>query len=606
MTASAPGVAVPSALSDREIARRLWGYLRGSRLAYAGAAAMTGGNSAVLLTRPWLLHVLIDDVFGRQDRSLLIPTLLGIAGCGVALGLAAVFGHWFHTLAAEGAMSRMRRDVLLQAQRIPIGDLRGRRTGDIVSHLTADAAVISTGYLHAVSVVFANALRLPGYLVIMFLIDWRLGLITVATLPIHALMATRVRGRTQAAGRRVQDAMGRLSAVMTELVGGARDVKAFNRQRWAGERLDNETRSLWRARLRVALLGSLSRTAHLAYWAALIAIWAFLADAVVAGTVAVGFLVASGQYLLQVGGPIRNVLNDFVQIQVVLGTARRVFGFLDTPRELDEKTGRSLSVSRGEVRVQDVGFSYGEEEVLNQVTFTASPGQKVALVGPSGAGKSTLISLLLKFYEPQAGRIEIDGQDSREASAASVRQSIGVVFQDATLFDGSVTENISLGRETVTSADVRRAALLANADDFITALEDGYDTNIGERGVRLSGGQVQRIAIARAIVGDPRILILDEATSSLDAESEWLVQEGLERASAGRTTLVIAHRLATVRQSDSIVFLDGGRVQDTGRHDELYERNDHYRRLCDLQLLGVEGSRPTAGSEAQEQSGGDN
>lgn len=592
MTASATGLSAPPAISDREIASRLWGYLRGWRLDYAGAAAMTAGNSAVLLTRPWLLHVLIDDVFGKQDRGLLIPTLLGIAGCGVALGLAAVFGHWFHTRAAEGAMSRMRQEVLQQAQRIPIGDLRGRRTGDIVSHLTADAAVISTVYLHAVSVVCANALRLPGYLVIMFVIDWRLGLITVATLPIHALMATRVRGRTQAAGRGVQNAMGRLSAVMTELVGGARDVKAFNRQQWAGERLDSETRTLWRARVRVALLGSLGRTAHLAYWAALIAIWAFLADAVVAGTVAVGFLVASGQYLLQVGGPVRNVLNEFVQIQVVLGTSRRVFGFLDTPREVDETTGRSLTASRGELQIEKVEFSYGEEPVLNQVSLAASPGEKVALVGPSGAGKSTLISLLLKFYEPHSGRIEIDGQDTRDASAASVRQSIGVVFQDATLFDGSVSENISLGRETVTEADVRRAAVLANADDFITALEHGYDTNIGERGVRLSGGQVQRIAIARAIVGDPRILVLDEATSSLDAESEWLVQQGLERASAGRTTLVIAHRLATVRQADRIVFLDGGRVQDAGRHDELYARNDHYRRLCDLQLLRGEASSP--------------
>lgn len=592
MTASAPSMDAPRALSDWAIASRLWAYLRGSRLDYAVAAAVTAGNSAVMITRPWLLHVLIDDVFGKQDRGLLMPTLLGIAGCGVGLGIAAVFGHWAHTRAAEGAMSRMRQDVLRQAQRIPIGALRGRRTGDIVSHLTADAAVISTVYLHAGSVLFAQALRMPGYLVIMFAIDWRLGLIAVATLPIHALMATRVRGRTQAAGARVQGAMGRLTAVMTELVGGARDVKAFNRQGWAGERLDTETRGLWRARVRVALLESLGQMSHLAYWAALIAIWAILADAVVAGTVAVGFLVASGQYLLQVGGPVRNTLNDFVQIQVVLGTARRVFGFLDTPRELDDATGRSLAVSRGELQVENVEFSYGDEDVLRRVTFAASPGERVALVGPSGAGKSTLISLLLKFYEPRAGRIAIDGQDTRQASATSVRQGIGVVFQDATLFDGSVSQNISLGREAVTEADVRRAAVLANADDFITALEHGYDTNIGERGVRLSGGQVQRIAIARAIVGDPRILILDEATSSLDAESEWLVQQGLERASAGRTTLVIAHRLATVRQADRIVFLDGGRVRDAGRHDELYERNDHYRRLCDLQLLRGEAASP--------------
>ena len=591
MSAVAQAVNQPVAASGWDVARRLWAYLRGSRADYAVAAAVTVGNSAVMITRPWLLHVLIDDVFGKQDRALLLPTLLGIGGLGVGLGLAAVFGHWFHTRAAEGAMSRMREDVLRQAQRMPIGDLRQRRTGDIVAHLTTDAAVVARVYLHAGSLVFAQALRLPAYLIIMTLVDWRLGLIAVAALPLHAVMATRLKGRTQAAGRLAQDALGRLSAVLTELVAGARDVKAFNRQGWAAERFGAEAHSLWRARVRVALLESLGWAAHLSYWAAYIAAWAFLANAVVDGAVAVGLLVATGQYLHQVGGPVRNTVTDYVQLQAVVGAARRVFAFLDAPAADEEAPGADLHAPRGEVRFERVGFSYGEGRVLDDVSFTASPGETVALVGPSGAGKSTLINLLLRFYAPQSGRITIDGADIAAATTESSRRGIGAVFQDATLFDGSIAENIAFGRADVTPDDVRRAAVTANAHDFISTTEHGYDTHIGERGLRLSGGQIQRVAIARAIAGDPRILVLDEATSSLDAESERLVQTALQRAAQGRTTLVIAHRLATVRRADRIVLLDEGRVVDTGRHEELYDRNELYRRLCDLQFAqpAVEG-----------------
>ena len=585
MTATAQAARQPAELSGWAVGRRLWEYLRGSRGDYAVAAAVTIGNSAVMITRPWLLHVLIDDVFGRQDRSLLLPTLLGIGGLGVGLGLAAVIGNWFHTRAAEGAMSRMREDVLRQAQRMPIGDLRGRRTGDIVAYLTTDAAVVARVYMHAGSLLFAPGLRLPAYLIIMFAIDWRLGLIAAASLPLHVLMATRLQGRTQAASRSAQDALGRLSAVLTELVAGARDVKAFNRQGWAGERFGVETHSLWRARVQVALLESLGWSAHLAYWAALIAVWAVLANAVVDGTVAVGLLVAAGQYLLQIGGPVQTVLTDFVQLQVVVGASRRVFAFLDAPRGPNELQGETLRITRGQVRFERVGFSYDEGPVLDGVTFAANPGETVALVGPSGAGKSTLMNLLLRFYAPGSGRITIDGTDVSAASAESSRRGIGAVFQDATLFDGSIAENIAFGRVEVTPDDVRRAAIVANAHDFITATEHGYDTHIGERGLRLSGGQIQRVAIARAIAGDPRILILDEATSSLDAESERLVQAALARAAQGRTTLVIAHRLATVRRADRIVMLDKGKVVDSGRHEDLYARNDLYHRLCDLQLL---------------------
>ncbi len=425
MTAAAPVVRQQVEASGWAVARRLWAYLRGSRADYAVAAAVTAGNSAVMITRPWLLHVLIDDVFGRQDRSLLLPTLLGIGGLAAGLGLAAVFGHWFHTRAAEGAMSRMREDVLRQAQRMPIGDLRQRRTGDIVAHLTTDAAVVARAYLHAGSLVFAQALRLPAYLIIMSLVDWRLGLIAVAALPLHALMVTRLKGRTQAAGRRAQDALGRLSAVLTELVAGARDAKAFNRQGWAGERFGAEAHSLWRARVRVALLESLGWAAHVSYWAAYIAVWAFLANAVVDGAVAVGLLVAAGQYLSQVGGPVRNTVTDYVQLQGIVGAARRVFDFLGTPAADEAAPGDDLQVRRGQVRFERVGFSYGEGPVLDCVSFTARPGETVALVGPSVAGKSTLTTCCCgsmrpsQAASPSTGPISPPPPPNRRAAASA-------------------------------------------------------------------------------------------------------------------------------------------------------------------------------------------
>ena len=566
--------------------RRLLGYARPYWLTGALATAAATAVAALALARPWLFKLLVDDVFGQGDEALLAPVLVAMFALEavlVGLGCAAEYGY---SRVGERAMNLLRTGILHHANRLPLFSLRRHRTGEVVAHFTSDATAIGGVYQHVFSNGALSSLRVVAVVAIIFAVDWRFGILAAALIPFYAFLPVLMQGRVQGASQVVQDAMANLSALLTEFVAGARDLKAFNREDWAGRRLRDAARRLWRGRLRLVVVQGIAMVQTVVYWGSLAAIWVVLARPAVEGQITLGLVIALSLYFLMLESPSRSLVTSYVEIQTALGAARRVFAFLDTPEEPSGDMAASPPIRDGEVRFERVDFSYTDDQpVLREVSFHAARGTTLAVVGPSGAGKTTLISLLFRFIEPASGRITVDGHDIGNIDPAALRGSFGVVFQDPMLFEGTIAENIHFGREELTEAQVERAAVIANAHDFITATEHGYATRIGERGLRLSGGQAQRVAIARAIADDPRILVLDEATSALDAESERLAQEALARASQGRTTIVIAHRLATVRRADLIVVLDEGRVLDTGRHEELYARCDLYRRLCELQFL---------------------
>ena len=571
--------------------RRLLGYARPFWLTGALATAAAAAAAVLVLARPWLIKLLVDDVFGQGNEALLAPVLVAMFALEAVLaglGYAAEYGY---ARVGERAMNLLRTGILHHAHRLPLISLRRHRTGEVVAHFTSDATAIGGVYQHVFSEGALSSLRVVAVVAIIFAVDWRFGLLAAALIPFYAFLPVLMQGKLQGASQRVQDATASLSALLTEYVGGARDLKAFNREDWAGRRLRAEAHRLWRERLRLVVARGVALVQVVVYWGSLAVIWGVLARPAVEGEITVGLLLALGYYFMMLESPSRRLVTSYVEIQTALGAARRVFAFLDTPEEPSGAAATSPPIRDGEVRFERVTFGYTEAQpVLREVSFHATRGTTLAVVGPSGAGKTTLINLLLRFVDPASGRITVDGHDTDSFDPAALRGSFGVVFQDPMLFEGTIAENIRFGRENLEDSEIERAAVIANAHDFITATEHGYATRIGERGLRLSGGQAQRVAIARAIADDPRILILDEATSALDAESERLAQEALARASHGRTTIVIAHRLATVRRADSIVVLDDGRVLDTGRHEELYERCDLYRRLCDLQFLEPDGS----------------
>ncbi len=566
--------------------RRLLGYARPYRVTGGLATVAAVGVSVLVLARPWLMKLLVDDAFGAGNAELLAPVLIGMASLETAVATLSYAAEYGYARVGERAMNDLRAGILHHTHRLPLTSLRQRRTGDIVAHFTSDATAIGGVYRHVFAEGALPGLRVMAVVAIILAVDWRFGLLAVSLIPFYALLPVLLQGRVQGASHGVQEAMASLSALLTEFVGGARDLKAFNRENWAAGRLWAEARQLWRGRLRLVVVQGVAAIQMVVYWGASAAIWVVLAPQAVDGQITVGLLIALIFYLMMLAEPVRLIVNSYVEIQTALGAARRVFAFLDTPEEPSGDVAASPPIRDGEVRFERVDFSYTDDQpVLREVSFHATRGTTLAVVGPSGAGKTTLINLLLRFVDPASGRITVDGHDTGAFDPAALRGSFGVVFQDPMLFEGTIAENIHFGREELTEAQVERAAVIANAHDFITATEHGYVTRIGERGLRLSGGQAQRVAIARAIADDPRILVLDEATSALDAESERLAQEALARASQGRTTIVIAHRLATVRRADLIVVLDEGRVLDTGRHEELYARCDLYRRLCDLQFV---------------------
>lgn len=529
---------------------------------------------------------LIDNVIGNGRVGLLVP-LAAAAGAATLVQAATSFGlSQFVSVTAQRAIADMRRRVHAHVLRLPVSYFDRTKSGILISRIMTDAEgirnLVGTGIVQLLGGLLTSVLAL-GYLfylnvVMTFAVILILGLFAGTM----AFAFSRLRPVFRERGELNAQVTGRLG----EGLGGIRVVKTYVSERREERIFTKGVHGLFR-KIALTITGTSAVTAFSTICVGAVGVTVMLIGgrAILAGSMTVGQLV---QYVLFVGmmaAPLVQMANIGTQITEAFAGLDRIREILDLTSEDEGDAGREpVKEIRGEVQFEDVTFGYDEGvPVLSGIDLHAPPGTTTALVGPSGAGKSTLIGLVMAFHHPDRGRVLVDGRDLRSVRLGEYRQHLGVVLQDNFLFDGTIRDNIGFAAPGATAEDVEEAARIANCHEFIERFEAGYDTIVGERGVKLSGGQRQRVAIARAILADPRILILDEATSSLDSESESMIQEGLRRLRRGRTTFVIAHRLSTIRSADRILVLDGGEVVESGTHEELLAIDGLYRKLYERQ-----------------------
>jgi len=481
----------------------------------------------------------------------------------------------------------IRRSLFEAIQSLPLGFFTRERTGYMISRVIIDVDMMRGSIVGCGAQILSNGVMILIALTLVLAWSWQLALATFLVVPPNILLVALISKKLRKGSHRAQEEMGSLGAVLQETITGIRIVKAFNMQEAEASRYGKNNWNYYRAYTKLKILEALSSpVSEVLGITTAVVVLGFGGHLVFTGRLRPDLLFTFLAVMLWVIGPIKSLIKVNTTLQQSLAAARRVFDVLDTEREVAMVgSGVEVRAVERELHFDRVSFSYRADlPVLKQVDLVIPAGSTVALVGASGAGKSTMVDLIPRFYKPNSGRITIDGVDIESIELQSLRRLIGIVSQEVILFHDSVANNIAYGSPHASREEIVAAAKAANADEFISGMPHGYDTTVGERGLQISGGQRQRIAIARAILRDPSILIFDEATSSLDTESERLVQEAMDRLITGRTTLVIAHRLSTVTGADCIVVLDGGEIAEMGRHEELLARDGLYRRLYELQF----------------------
>jgi ATP-binding cassette, subfamily B, bacterial MsbA len=594
----------PKEKLDLEQLRRLFAYTKPYRtqLVIGILAVVAAGGLGLLF--PLLTGNLFNTAFdnstnnsttsNRSAADTFAGSLNGIALALIGIFIVqAVFNYlrvYMLAQVGEGVVADLRKSLFGHLLGLPVRFFESRKTGEITSRLTSDIGTVQGAVSQSLAEFVNQSITLVGGIIILFVKNVQLTLVMLSIIPAVIIAGAYFGRKLRKISTLYQDKVAEANASAEEAITGIRVVKSFTaedleRQRYGAAIANSYTIALRRARVRAAFIPTIIAAMFIGIG---VVLW-YGSHLLQAGQLRWGDFVTFLLLTALVAGSIGGFTGLYSQLQEAIGASKRIFELLDTTSDLPETTSpQTLEQVSGHVSFDDVSFRYGdrgEDWVLRGLRLEAKPGEVIALVGPSGAGKSTLITLIPRFYDPVEGRILLDGADIRDLELHSLRSNIGIVPQETQLFSGTVAENIRYGRPSASDDEVTEAARAANAHDFISGFPDGYQTIVGERGVKLSGGQRQRVAIARALLKNPRILILDEATSSLDSESESLVQEALETLMQGRTTFVIAHRLSTIRNADRILVLDRGKIVEQGTHDELLRKAGLYKDLHDKQFL---------------------
>ena len=544
-------------------------------------------STAAALAPPPLIKLAIDDGIGP-------PADLGTLNLVVALFVLSALVYWGASYAqtylvgwvGQRALQDLRVKIFAHLQSMPVGFFERRQAGQLISRMTNDVQALDSLVTDSVVTLFQSSLTLIGTMVILLLLDVELALLTFLVFPVMALASLAFRVASADAYARTRTAIGSITAYLQETLSGIRVVRSFGQeprhlQRFRALNTSNRDVNMTTVNLNAAYFPAVELLSALAT----VGIVVYGGMQAIDGEITAGVVFAFVAALNLFFDPIQQLSHLYTTYQAGMAALDKIFELLDEEAELvDAPDAVELGRLRGEIELRDVSFGYGSDDdetvwALHDISLRIPPGQTVALVGATGAGKSTIAKLVARFYDPTRGAVLVDGHDLRTVKQASLRRQFGVVPQEGFLFSGTIAENIAFGRPGATREEIRAAANAVGADEFIMDLEHGYDTPVGERGTQLSAGQRQLVAFARALAADPRILILDEATSNVDLHSEARIEDGLRRLLAGRTAVVIAHRLSTIRQAGRIVVLDGGRIVEQGTHDELLEARGAYWRL---------------------------
>ena len=616
--------------------KRVWGYAHPYRGWILGMLLMTLASTGLGLLTPLILRQLIDKTLPDKDLHSLLWLTIALVMIPLLTGVLSVFLRQFNSRVGEGITYDLRADLFSYLQRMSLSFFTHTKIGELMSRLNNDVQGAQSAIVNTIVNIITNLIQAVVMLTIMFVLEWRLTLLSIAILPFLLLIADRLGKRLRILTRQQLDIMAKMNAVMQELlnISGVLLVKLFGRTEEEDNRFKKRAADVRDINVRRAIISaSFFVSIGLMGSIGVALVYGFGGYLVIKQTLTIGTIVALTIYLGTLYNALQVLTNAPVDFATSLVSFERVFEVLDLPQEITEKAdAQALNNVKGVIEFDDVSFHYmkegkgllkdvrrfgllqetqsaasrngtnatgnsknnqnnekvapgqAREEVLDHINFRAEPGQLVALVGPSGAGKTTLTYLIPRLYDPTEGRILLDGHDLKDVTLSSLTSQIGMVTQETYLFNDTIRTNLLYGKLDATQAEIEEAAKAANIHDFIMGLPLQYDTIVGERGYRLSGGEKQRIALGRVILKNPRILVLDEATSSLDSQSEALIQEALSRVMVGRTNIVIAHRLSTILSADLILVLDSGRIVERGTHIELLAKGGLYTQLYETQF----------------------